>query len=402
MKGTISSSQKCGKDGCMNSFKYREMQSVMQCEAHPEMIWAGPCFVRFGRKHTKRFATVRDAERHLITLRGREDEGSLDLREYQKDQPLAFCNLVAKYLEHKEKETLSNSYIVHTKFVLGMAANDWGAQNIKTICEGEIEDFLLKDFGKEISNKTRASYKTVLSSFWKWVVRREKRKSKLEMPEFPEITFELGWRNIIDIASQQAIVEEVKRISYKQNPRIWLGIKLLTLYPKIRPGEMRNIQEGHINLREGWIVIPHPKEGRPKFVHLIPEHIELISETWGTRGLPHMFFFRHLSTKSGVNEGTQFGLKYFRVWWNKACENLGIKDVDLYGGTKHTTVTAAGKMLTPEQIKRGATGHVSRAFERYMLPDVNEARLVTQQIADTQREQSGKIYKLGKIVEGGS
>ena len=41
---------------------------------------------------------------------------------------------------------------------------------------------------------------------------------------------------------------------------------------------------------------------------------------------------------------------------SKACNNLGIKGVDLYGGTKHSTATALSEFLTPEEIKRGGTG----------------------------------------------
>jgi len=88
-----------------------------------------------------------------------------------------------------------------------------------------------------------------------------------------------------------------------------------------------------------------------------------------------------IKAKKGTKAGKQFGPKYFKVWWDKACENVGIKNVDLYGGTKHSTVTALGKVITPEQIQRGVTGHASDAFKRYMLPDVNEAKVGRQAVA---------------------
>ncbi|WDP88584.1 MAG: hypothetical protein HUN04_02030 [Desulfobacter sp.] len=100
--------------------------------------------------------------------------------------------------------------------------------------------------------------------------------------------------------------------------------------------------------------------------------------------LPDMFFFRHVKSKQGTVAGKQFGPKYFKVWWDKACKNLGIEGVDLYGGTKHSTVTALGQVMTPEQIQRGATGHTSDAFKRYMLPDVNEAQQARQAVAKIQ------------------
>jgi len=40
--------------------------------------------------------------------------------------------------------------------------------------------------------------------------------------------------------------------------------------------------------------------------------------------------------------------------------------------------------MTPEQIQRGATGHASDAFKRYMLPDVNEAIQVRQAVKQIQ------------------
>ncbi len=393
MKGNIYTHKKCFI--CYGALKYKEQQTKFQCPKHPEQQWTGGCFVRFGKAHTKRFKSVKEAERHLIGLRFKTDEGTFDLRDYQKESPLAFSSFVERYLEHRQKDNISKKQLNHIEHVLGLAVEEWENTNIKLIQEGEIEDFLSKD---GISNKTRANYKSVLSYFWKWIVRREKRKSGLEMPEFPKISFELGWRKITDIETQQSILEEVFRISYHINPRIWLGIKLLTLYPKIRPGELRNVQEGHVNLDERWIVFPSPKEKKPKFVHLLLEHADLIRKHWQPRGLPHMYFFRHLSSRSGVIAGAQFGPKQFQKWWNRACKNLGIEGVSLYPGTKHTTVTAAGKKLTPEQIQRGGTGHTSDAFKRYMLPDVNEALVVTKAIEDMQ-QGAGKVVRLKREKE---
>jgi hypothetical protein len=55
--------------------------------------------------------------------------------------------------------------------------------------------------------------------------------------------------------------------------------------------------------------------------------------------------------------------------------------VTLYPGTKHSTVTALGAVLTPEEIKRGGTGHqTSAAFERYLLPDMRDKIKIRQAI----------------------
>lgn len=392
MKGTISTSQKCFE--CGGILKYVEGHGYMQCQEHSNIIWRNNCFVRFGSKHTKRFKTVEEAERHLTGLRFQTDHGKFDYRDWQKAAPLSFLFLRKKFVEFKKTQEVTAKQVQHIDHVLEVAGKDWDAINIKDIMEGEIDDFFAKDH--KIGNKTLANWKSVLTDFWTWIVRRERRRSRLEMPDFPDIKFKMGWRNIVDMDTQRAILDEIKKISWDFNPRIWLGIKLLSMYPKVRPGEMRNVLEGHINLHENWIVFPAPKEKDPKFIHLLDEHSEMINEIWNPRGLPDMCFFRHLKTKSGVKAGTQFGPKYFKIWWDKACKNLNIEGVDLYGGTKHSTVTALGKLLSPEQIQRGGTGHASDAFKRYMLPDANEARTVAQAVKNIQEPTDPVVIHLNK------
>ncbi len=50
--------------------------------------------------------------------------------------------------------------------------------------------------------------------------------------------------------------------------------------------------------------------------------------------------------------------------------------VSLYAETTHSTVTALGKSMTPEQIKHNATGHTSNAFERYFLQNHQETAII--------------------------
>jgi len=274
---------------------------------------------------------------------------------------------------------------------------------------GEIEDFL---HSQEVSDKTKSNMKSGLHSFFVWVKRRE----KIPMPDFPEMPFELGfrkiidqdtqsaiidevWRNNVTIEVQQAIIEEVKRISFDIEPKIWLGIKLLATYIKIRPGEMRNVRERDINLESGFIHIPHPKEGSRKqgrFAYLDAEDVDLIKSF--PRSIdPDSYFFRHMATRSGIKVGVQFGPKCFKKWWDKACDNLGVKGVDLYGGTKHSTATALGEFLTPEEIKRGGTGSATnKAFERYFQPRRTESVRVVSTIKELQKKQAGKVIKMQK------
>ena len=397
MQGRIYSEEKCPL--CQGIYYHDERRGGLFCKQHLKVAANRKFIVRFGRAITKRFNNYQEAERFLIGLRYEKDRGTFDVRDYRKDNPLGFENLANKWLEQKKRTKIKPKTVESYANFMGKAAHVWGQRNIKTIGTAEVEDFLLANHrtpkGKEVSDKTRHNMMSCLHQFFKWVCKRE--KATVEFPEFPEIEFELGWRNIISIEDQQSIIDEVKRISWNVNPKIWLGIKLLATYIKIRPGEMRDAQERDINIESGYIHIPHPKEGskkQGKYAYLDSEDIELI-KTFPKSINPGVYFFRHMSGQSGAKVGEQFGPKYFKKWWDRACAKLGIEDVDLYGGTKHSTATALGELLTPEEIKRGGTGSATnKAFERYFQPRREESQKVTSAIRQLQKK--GQLVKLRK------
>jgi hypothetical protein len=58
--------------------------------------------------------------------------------------------------------------------------------------------------------------------------------------------------------------------------------------------------------------------------------------------------------------------RYLHKWWKKACSNLGIEDLDLYGGTRHSSVTALRENFSQEEIRRSGTLHsTNKALDRY-------------------------------------
>ena len=141
----------------------------------------------------------------------------------------------------------------------------WGHANIKAIGYAEIEDFL---YSQDVSNKTRSNMRSCLHNFWFWL-RRRRTITQQEFPEFPEISYELGWRKIVDQKTQKLIIDEVYRISKEVNIKIWIGIKWLSVYIGMRPGEMLNLKEENIDLGIGALIIPHPKEKRPKLIYCL-------------------------------------------------------------------------------------------------------------------------------------
>ncbi|MCP4113266.1 MAG: site-specific integrase, partial [Desulfobacteraceae bacterium] len=238
-------------------------------------------------------------------------QGTYDPRDYKTENPLGFITLAEKWLEVKKKEVRPRSFN-NLRNYIAKAINSWGQMNVKSIGFDEIEDFL---YSQDVSDKTRANMKSCIHSFFTWVKRRE----KIPMPDFPEIRYELGWRQTIDKDTQQAVIDEVHRISYHINPKIWIGIKWLSTYISVRPNELINIKEKEINPDLGYIFIPHPKEKKAKAIPLIPEDVELLLSF--PKALPGLPFFRHPSGISGCKAGQQFGSRYLYKWWKRACAN---------------------------------------------------------------------------------
>lgn len=328
----------------------------------------------------RRFWSEKEAERFLTGLRYKCDEGTFDPRDYKKENPLGFENLSTKWLERKRGLKSFGHIKKHVEYAQLYFAN----MNVKKIGFGEIDDFL-QQLPEELSNKTKSNIKASLHSFWVWVSDRE----GIPVPKFPEIKFTLGWRNVITKDTQQEIIEEVKRISQRVNPKIWIGIMWLSRYYAIRPVEMLHIKEGDFDFEAGGVNVKYNKEEKPKFVPMLPEDLELV-KSFPTPISKDLYFFRHGKTK-GVHERARgsFGRKYLYRWWKRACANLGIEDIDLYGGTRHSTVRALRKMRTPEEIRKGSMHSTNKAFDRYFQIEMDDVR-------DIYRDTSGDTKVIPK------
>jgi hypothetical protein len=72
----------------------------------------------------------------------------------------------------------------------------------------------------------------------------------------------------------------------------------------------------------------------------------------------------------------------------KACKNLGIEGVDLYGGTRHSSARALRQYCSPEEIRRATMHSTNKAFERYFQMESDDLR---------QMYESARRVKLGHM-----
>jgi integrase len=345
-------------------------RNAVCCPDHPEQK-ASKFIVRFGRKIFKRFASYELASRFLNGIRFKTDENTFDIRDYQRDNPLGFSNLVDKYLEMKS-QIIKPGSVTHVRGDLNKAKQWWGFTNIKEIHYAEIEDFLLGQ--KDIRGKTRHNIKANLHALFMWLVKRQIIR-KDQLPDFPVISFELGWRATISKDTQDLILDEVKRIS-SANPRIYLAIRMLCTYVSVRPGEILGILEQDVFLDRGFMLIRDHKTMKhakaPKEVPLLDEDVEALRSL--PRGFPMSPLFRRDKGGGGRHSGTPFGNHLLYNVWKQACANLGIAGIDLYGGTRHTTLQFLRQHMSTEDVKRLTQHSTNKALDRYIEIQHQELR----------------------------
>ena len=367
MLGGIYTEEKCQICGARMVDNHKD---AVCCPRHKKEE-AHNLIVRFGRNFKKRTTDYEQACRVLTGLRFKFDEGTYDPRDYRKSNPLGLDQQIDKFLGVKEK-TLKEGSLKVMRPRIKRIQNYFGPLNVKSIGYAEIEDFLLSQ--EDVGDKTRSCLCSILHDFYSWLVKR-KIIQRNQMPEFPTIKFSLGFRKLISKETQYAVLDEVKRISSK-NPRIFIGILWLSTYINLRPSELLGILEEHVDYDRGIVHIVNHKtmtvDAKAKIIPLQAEDLEMIRGL--PRGFPKMHFFRMDKGTGGRFAGTPFGKDLLYNTWKKACANLGIEGVDLYGGTRHSSTTALRQYLSFEDT-RTLTGHeTNKAFERYYQLDVETLR----------------------------
>ena len=312
--------------------------------------------VKFGSIY-KRFKSYPEAAQFLSGLRFKESEGSLDKRDYQKDQPLAFSSQISKWLTIKKKEVKLTTYRNLSRYI-HKALESIGDKNVKYISNGDIQDFLYAD-ETAASSKTRSDIRSCLNQFFTWLEDRE----GIKKPSLPKIKYELGWRNLTDLTTQRSIIDHLYEIAPE---KVAFGVDLLATYPKLRPDDLRRIAEKDCDGQ--FIIILHPtkKSNARKVIQLLPEHAEQwVQLSKKYPALPGMPFFRHHGETKAAPLNEVYGKDYLYKWWKRACSDLNNEGLDLYGGTRHSTVTAIATMADEASAKKASAHETNKAFARY-------------------------------------
>ncbi|MDY6822514.1 MAG: site-specific integrase [Thermodesulfobacteriota bacterium] len=393
MRGSIYTRIKCPK--CGKSLKFNPKADTLNCPQHPGIEHYGACFVRFGQNINKSFPSVSQAVRFLNGVRFEVDRNVYDEKDYSQVNYYSFSHLADKYLKSKEK---LNSY-KNIKNYINKAKNYFGDKNVKEFKKIDFINFLDT---LDVTPKTKHNYITQIRNFFNFLTEDLEIIEESQKPRFPKIKFDSKYRNIVDYDTQQAIIEKVKEMSWHINPKIYLGIRILSYSVNIRPGDLLKIKEGDIDINGKRIVIENPTKSQLlkqkwRIVFLLDEEVELIQDLMGQYPAhPDMPFFRHHSPYNNLKVNDVFGAAYFRKWWTRACGEIGIdKTVELYAGTRHSTVTAIANKFGTDTARKSTQHRTNTAFDRYCQAIDQTGIELARRMED--EKESKKVIPLHKI-----
>lgn len=341
MIGSIHSDQRCPV--CGGIFRDNG-KDALECALHPEHK-ATKMKVMFG-KVTRRFNDYKTALIFLSHLRVERHQGTFDYRKYKLASPLRFSFLSEQFLSLKQKTCKQSTVRKYRQYHM-ICSSYFGDTLIGNIGHRELQLF--------IHSLDYASYrvKCILDYMMELLNWCNDNGDLPKIPKRPAWKWQWDTKPIVDKKTQRKILYDIYDHEWERAPRACVGIELLMTYPKIRPGELRKVKEKHIT--NGVLIIPDAKEGGMKMIELLPEHVELIKQM--PRGFGEHYFLRH-------NNGQRFGKDYLYTVWRRACARLGVHGVDLYRGTKHSTITDWSRKYPLAVIKRAA--NVSKSIERYI------------------------------------
>lgn len=354
MKGGIYSDERCI---CGKALK--DNGRSLSCPDHPQFK-ATSFKVKFGGI-TKRFKAYNAADVFLNGVRHETNRRTFDERNYHKDNPLSFTNASERYKKHRQPNIKPTSYRSMCNH-FDKAQAYFKDRNVRDLGFADFEDFLAT---LPQGQKTKKNVLTSIIAMYNWL---KYRQEVYAAPDFPKVEFELGYRKTVDKETQQKILDDIKA---HEPFKVWMGIKFLSTYISIRPMELMNVKWSEIDLKNGYIYIPRPKEKKYKAVPILQDDALLLSGL--PVEMPRMFLF-------GDN-GKRFGENRFYKAWKRATTRLNVEGVDLYGGTRHSSARALREYFSPEQIKRATMHSTNAAFERYFTMEADDVRSIYQQSA---------------------
>jgi integrase len=226
----------------------------------------------------------------------------------------------------------------------------------------------------EKSPKTIAESFRCVKELFTWAYHRGDISSLPRFPRYSVSNDDMQLRKTIDKKTQTLVLSQLHKNEWKRAPRKYIACKMLATYVNIRPGELRLVKERDYDRDSGVLTIREHKTSRttPKTIKLLASDRHLLGSL--PKGDAEDYLFRYDHAVSTAPSGAPFGKRSLYRSWKRACKQVGVSGVDLYGGTRHSSAVALYKEqgLSPEQIRRATGTRTSKAFMRYLPLDLED------------------------------
>lgn len=347
--------QKCNK--CGSSMEYMPFARGIYCKKHPKVKATKDFYVHYmGQRRS--FADFRSAENYLTEIKRRIENG---LSLGQAVNP--FSELSQIWLLKMKSSGIGKSYFENLTRYVSCFSSKFAKEDVSDIKYSNIDSFFV-EIKDQFSAKTIHHMRSCLNSFYKWLLNYEY-IDRVPFASLPVVKVKMKYRQILTKEEQIQVLNQLKIITFDINPRIWIGVCFLCVYVSLRPNALRQIRNSDIDLQLGVIKLRKEttKEGEERLIPVAFDDLFLLSQY--IIGDGEEYYFRHTIKRSGVSLNDQFGKKYFLKWWHKARLQAGVRYADLYGGTRHTSITSLLHDLSPEQVKNGSMHSTVASFDRY-------------------------------------
>ncbi len=100
------------------------------------------------------------------------------------------------------------------------------------------------------------------------------------------------------------------------------------------------------------------------------------------------------------SEAGKPGRRFSYKIWTQACKNLDLMRsetrpiVDLYAGTRHSTMTAMAEVMSPEEIQQASGHRTNAALMRYLQGRARYAQKAGTAVLKIQGKARGQVIKL--------
>ena len=133
---------------------------------------------------------------------------------------------------------------------------------------------------------------------------------------------------------------------------------------------MLSIDEGDIDRNTGVVTVRDTKEGDPKTFPLISAHLDLVDQL-PLAFAPNMPFSVMTGTGGTQKPGGRFSRQMIWAALKRACARHKIYDVDLYGFTRHSLLTAMRQSRSFKDVKTMSGHTTNKALARYIVDETS-------------------------------